>query len=141
MNWNLVFSVLWTGLRNSQTVARKFPELREDGTEILKTQGDMILDKSLMELCRAFTKELDVALFADSSTFAFTHEGCSTWIPAPFCRARFFEQTNDAFIYKDGSVTRIEDFCSITQYGTASSAVNPSSAAKNPTFVRQLSRW
>ena len=47
-----------------------FPEMNEDGAIeicVLKTQGDMILDKSLMELGGKglFTKELDVALLGN----------------------------------------------------------------------------
>ena len=57
----------------------EFPELCEDGAIeicVLKTQGDMILDKSLMELGGKglFTKELDVALLARfTSKIYFTH--------------------------------------------------------------------
>ena len=47
-----------------------FPEMNEDGAIeicVMKTQGDMILDKSLMELGGKglFTKELDVALLGN----------------------------------------------------------------------------
>ena len=50
-----------------ERLQEKFPELQEDGAIeicVLKTQGDMILDKSLMELGGKglFTKELDTAL-------------------------------------------------------------------------------
>jgi len=48
----------------------QFPELTQEGAIeicVMKTQGDMILDKSLMELGGKglFTKELDVALLAN----------------------------------------------------------------------------
>jgi len=48
----------------------KFTEMNEEGAIeicVMKTQGDMILDKSLMELGGKglFTKELDTALLAD----------------------------------------------------------------------------
>ena len=50
-----------------ELLMEKYPELTEEGAIeicVMKTQGDMILDKSLMELGGKglFTKELDTAL-------------------------------------------------------------------------------
>jgi hydroxymethylbilane synthase len=119
-----------------------FPELREDGTIeicVMKTQGDMILDKSLMELGGKglFTKELDVALLADEVDICVhSMKDVPTWIPdgtvLPCTLLR--EQTNDAFIYKDGSVTRIEDLPDGSVIGTASLRRQSQLMAKNPTF-------
>jgi hydroxymethylbilane synthase len=119
-----------------------FPELREDGTIeicVMKTQGDMILDKSLMELGGKglFTKELDVALLADEVDICVhSMKDVPTWIPdgtvLPCTLER--EQTNDAFIYKDGSVTRIEDLPDNSVIGTASLRRQSQLMAKNPTF-------
>ena len=119
-----------------------FPELREDGTIeicVMKTQGDMILDKSLMELGGKglFTKELDVALLADEVDICVhSMKDVPTWIPDGTvlpCTLRR-EQTNDAFIYKDGSVTRIEDLPDGSVIGTASLRRQSQLMAKNPTF-------
>jgi hydroxymethylbilane synthase len=119
-----------------------FPELREDGTIeicVMKTQGDMILDKSLMELGGKglFTKELDVALLADEVDICVhSMKDVPTWIPdgtvLPCTLER--EQTNDAFIYKDGSVTKIEDLPDNSVIGTASLRRQSQLMAKNPTF-------
>jgi hydroxymethylbilane synthase len=119
-----------------------FPELREDGTIeicVMKTQGDMILDKSLMELGGKglFTKELDVALLADEVDICVhSMKDVPTWIPdgtvLPCTLLR--EQTNDAFIYKDGSVTCIEDLPDHSVIGTASLRRQSQLMAKNPTF-------
>jgi hydroxymethylbilane synthase len=119
-----------------------FPELCEDGAIeicVLKTQGDMILDKSLMELGGKglFTKELDVALLADEVDICVhSMKDVPTWIPdgtvLPCTLPR--EQTNDAFIYKDGTVKRIEDLPDNSVIGTASLRRQSQLMAKNPTF-------
>jgi hydroxymethylbilane synthase len=119
-----------------------FPELCEDGAIeicVLKTQGDMILDKSLMELGGKglFTKELDVALLADEVDICVhSMKDVPTWIPEgtvlPCTLPR--EQTNDAFIYKDGTVKRIEDLPDNSVIGTASLRRQSQLMAKNPTF-------
>jgi hydroxymethylbilane synthase len=119
-----------------------FPELCEDGAIeicVLKTQGDMILDKSLMELGGKglFTKELDVALLADEVDICVhSMKDVPTWIPEgtvlPCTLPR--EQTNDAFIYKDGSVKTIEDLPDNSVIGTASLRRQSQLMAKNPTF-------
>jgi hydroxymethylbilane synthase len=65
----------------------EFPELCEDGAIeicVLKTQGDMILDKSLMELGGKglFTKELDTALLANEVDICVhSMKDVPTWLP------------------------------------------------------------
>jgi len=120
----------------------QFPELREDGAIeicVLKTQGDMILDKSLMELGGKglFTKELDTALLSNQVDICVhSMKDVPTWLPEgtvlPCNLPR--EDTNDAFIYKDGSVKRIEDLPDHSVIGTASLRRQAQLMAKNPTL-------
>jgi hydroxymethylbilane synthase len=104
----------------------EFEELRDDGMIeicVLKTQGDMVLDKSLMELGGKglFTKELDTALLGNEVDICVhSMKDVPTWIPEgtilPCNLPR--EETNDAFIYKDGTIKRIDWYCIITTTGT-----------------------
>lgn len=120
----------------------EFPELCEDGAIeicVLKTQGDMILDKSLMELGGKglFTKELDVALLGNEVDICVhSMKDVPTWLPEgtvlPCNLPR--EATNDAFIYKDGSIKRIEDLPDHSVIGTASLRRQAQLMAKNPTL-------
>jgi len=120
----------------------EFPELTEDGAIeicVLKTQGDMILDKSLMELGGKglFTKELDTALLGNEVDICVhSMKDVPTWLPdgtiLPCNLPR--EQTNDAFIYKDGSVKKIEDLPDHSVIGTASLRRQAQLMAKNPTL-------
>lgn len=120
----------------------QFEELRADGAIeicVLKTQGDMILDKSLMELGGKglFTKELDTALLSNQVDICVhSMKDVPTWLPEgtilPCNLPR--EDTNDAFIYKDGSVKRIEDLPDHSVIGTASLRRQAQIMAKNPTL-------
>lgn len=120
----------------------KFPELREDGAIeicVMKTQGDMILDKSLMELGGKglFTKELDTALLGNEVDICVhSMKDVPTWLPdgtvLPCNLPR--EDTNDAFIYKDGSVKTIEELPDNSVIGTASLRRQAQLMAKNPTL-------
>jgi len=119
-----------------------FPELNEEGAIeicVMKTQGDMILDKSLMELGGKglFTKELDTALLGNEVDICVhSMKDVPTWLPEgtvlPCTLPR--EQTNDAFIHKDGSVKRIEDLPDHSVIGTASLRRQAQIMAKNPTL-------
>lgn len=120
----------------------KFPELLEDGALeicVMKTQGDMILDKSLMELGGKglFTKELDTALLQNEVDICVhSMKDVPTWLPEgtvlPCTLPR--EDTNDAFIYKDGSVKTIDDLPDNSVIGTASLRRQAQLMAKNPTL-------
>ena len=120
----------------------EFPELEEDGALeicVMKTQGDMILDKSLMELGGKglFTKELDTALLGDEVDICVhSMKDVPTWLPdgtiLPCNLPR--EDTNDAFIYKDGTVKTIEELPDNSVIGTASLRRQAQLMAKNPTL-------
>lgn len=119
-----------------------FPELDADGAIeicVLKTQGDMILDKSLMELGGKglFTKELDTALLGNEVDICVhSMKDVPTWLPdgtiLPCTLPR--EDTNDAFIYKDGSVKSINELPDHSVIGTASLRRQAQLMAKNPTL-------
>lgn len=125
-----------------ERLQEKFPELQEDGAIeicVLKTQGDMILDKSLMELGGKglFTKELDTALLSNEVDICVhSMKDVPTWLPEgtilPCNLPR--EDTNDAFIYKDGSVKKIEELPDGSVIGTASLRRQSQLMSKNPTF-------
>jgi hydroxymethylbilane synthase len=120
----------------------QFAELREDGMIdiiTLKTQGDMVLDKSLMELGGKglFTKELDTALLNNEVDICVhSMKDVPTWLPdgtiLPCNLPR--EDTNDAFIYKDGTVKTIEELPNGSVIGTASLRRQAQLMAKNPTL-------
>eukprot|EP00549_Striatella_unipunctata_P023878 CAMPEP_0118702722 /NCGR_PEP_ID=MMETSP0800-20121206/18070_1 /TAXON_ID=210618 ORGANISM="Striatella unipunctata, Strain CCMP2910" /NCGR_SAMPLE_ID=MMETSP0800 /ASSEMBLY_ACC=CAM_ASM_000638 /LENGTH=329 /DNA_ID=CAMNT_0006603997 /DNA_START=163 /DNA_END=1152 /DNA_ORIENTATION=+ len=119
-----------------------FPELNEDDAIqicVMKTQGDMILDKSLMELGGKglFTKELDTALLGNEVDICVhSMKDVPTWLPEgtvlPCTLPR--EDTNDAFIHKDGSVKTIAELPDNSVIGTASLRRQAQLMAKNPTF-------
>lgn len=120
----------------------QFDELKADGMIeicVLKTQGDMILDKSLMELGGKglFTKELDTALLGNEVDICVhSMKDVPTWLPEgtilPCNLPR--EDTNDAFIYKDGSVKTIQDLPDHSVIGTASLRRQAQLMAQNPTL-------
>ncbi|KAL3799315.1 hypothetical protein HJC23_013040 [Cyclotella cryptica] len=105
-----------------------FPELAEDGAIeicVMKTQGDMILDKSLMELGGKglFTKELDTALLGNEVDICVhSMKDVPTWLPdgtvLPCNLPR--EDTNDAFITANGEIKTIADLPDGSVIGTAS---------------------
>eukprot|EP00571_Detonula_confervacea_P017181 CAMPEP_0172309946 /NCGR_PEP_ID=MMETSP1058-20130122/10985_1 /TAXON_ID=83371 /ORGANISM="Detonula confervacea, Strain CCMP 353" /LENGTH=361 /DNA_ID=CAMNT_0013022671 /DNA_START=113 /DNA_END=1198 /DNA_ORIENTATION=+ len=119
-----------------------FPELEEDGAIeicVMKTQGDMILDKSLMELGGKglFTKELDVALLGDEVDICVhSMKDVPTWLPdgtvLPCNLPR--EQTNDAFITANNEIKTIADLPDGSVIGTASLRRQSQLLAQNPTF-------
>ena len=122
--------------------------MNEDGAIeicVLKTQGDMILDKSLMELGGKglFTKELDTALLGNEVDICVhSMKDVPTWLPdgtiLPCNLPR--EDTNDAFIYKDGSVKTIEDLPDGSVIGTASLRRQAQLMAKNMNSQNNSSR-
>merc|ERR1719313_2833787 len=103
----------------------------------MKTQGDMILDKSLMELGGKglFTKELDVALLGNEVDICVhSMKDVPTWLPEgtvlPCNLPR--EDTNDAFISKKAA--SIQDLPDGAVIGTASLRRQAQLKAINPTF-------
>jgi hydroxymethylbilane synthase len=121
----------------------EFEELRADGAIeicVLKTQGDMVLDKSLMELGGKglFTKELDTALLSNQVDICVhSMKDVPTWLPdgtvLPCNLPR--EDTNDAFISRDPeNIKRIEDLPDGSVIGTASLRRQAQLLAKNPTL-------
>lgn len=120
----------------------KYPELSEDGAIeicVMKTQGDMILDKSLMELGGKglFTKELDTALLGDEVDICVhSMKDVPTWLPdgtvLPCTLER--EDTNDAFISGDEDIQCLDDLPDNAVIGTASLRRQAQLMAKNPTW-------
>lgn len=121
----------------------QFPELTQEGAIeicVMKTQGDMILDKSLMELGGKglFTKELDVALLANEVDICVhSMKDVPTWIPdgtiLPCTLER--EDTNDAFISGSEEVKCLDDLPDNAVIGTASLRRQAQLMAKNPTWT------
>jgi len=119
----------------------EFPELEEDGAIeicVMKTQGDMILDKSLMELGGKglFTKELDTALLGDEVDICVhSMKDVPTWLPdgtvLPCNLPR--EDTNDAFITANGIKT-VKDLPDGSVIGTASLRRQAQLLSQNPTL-------
>ncbi len=119
-----------------------FPELEEDGAIeicVMKTQGDMILDKSLMELGGKglFTKELDTALLGNEVDICVhSMKDVPTWLPEgtvlPCNLPR--EETNDAFITANGEIKKIADLPDNSVIGTASLRRQAQILAQNPTL-------
>jgi hydroxymethylbilane synthase len=120
----------------------KFPELNEEGAIeicVMKTQGDMILDKSLMELGGKglFTKELDTALLGNEVDICVhSMKDVPTWLPdgtvLPCNLPR--EDTNDAFISGDENVKCLDDLPDNAVIGTASLRRQAQLMARNPTW-------
>jgi len=119
-----------------------FPELEEEGAIeicVMKTQGDMILDKSLMELGGKglFTKELDTALLGDEVDICVhSMKDVPTWLPEgtvlPCNLPR--EETNDAFISGNPDIKSIADLPDNSVIGTASLRRQAQLLAQNPTL-------
>ncbi|KAL7438594.1 hypothetical protein ACHAXH_009285 [Discostella pseudostelligera] len=119
-----------------------FPELEAEGAIeicVMKTQGDMILDKSLMELGGKglFTKELDTALLGNEVDICVhSMKDVPTYLPAgtvlPCNLPR--EETNDAFITANGEIKRIADLPDGSVIGTASLRRQAQLLSQNPTL-------
>jgi len=125
-----------------ELLMENYPELKEDGAIeicVMKTQGDMILDKSLMELGGKglFTKELDTALLGDEVDICVhSMKDVPTWLPEgtvlPCTLER--EDTNDAFISGSDEVKCLDDLPDNAIIGTASLRRQAQLMAKNPTW-------
>mmetsp|Transcript_12328 Transcript_12328/g.40315 ORF Transcript_12328/g.40315 Transcript_12328/m.40315 type:complete len:342 (+) Transcript_12328:45-1070(+) len=118
----------------------QFEELREEGAIelcIMKTQGDMILDKPLSEIGGKglFTKELDTALLTDQVDICVhSMKDVPTWIPEttilPCTLER--EDTRDVFISKKART--LGDLPDGSVIGSASLRRQAQILAKNPTL-------
>jgi hydroxymethylbilane synthase len=125
-----------------ELLMEKYPELTEEGAIqicVMKTQGDMILDKSLMELGGKglFTKELDTALLGDEVDICVhSMKDVPTWLPdgtvLPCTLER--EDTNDAFISGSDEIKCLDDLPDDAVIGTASLRRQAQLMAKNPTW-------
>lgn len=118
-----------------------FPnELSEEGAveiKIIKTTGDMILDKALSEIGGKglFTKELDVALLSkEVDICVHSMKDVPTWLPEgtilPCNLPR--EDTRDVFI--SNKAERLEDLPDGSVIGSASLRRQAQIMAKNPTL-------
>jgi hydroxymethylbilane synthase len=125
-----------------ELLMENFEELKEEGAIeicVMKTQGDMILDKSLMELGGKglFTKELDTALLGDEVDICLhSMKDVPTWLPdgtvLPCNLER--EDTNDAFISGSEDIQCLDDLPDNAVIGTASLRRQAQLMAKNPTW-------
>merc|ERR1719410_1516615 len=119
-----------------------FPEMSDEGAieiNIKKTQGDMILDKSLMELGGKglFTKELDDALLGgEVDICVHSMKDVPTWLPEGTVLPCNFprEDTNDAFITKDNEYKSISELPDGSVIGTASLRRQAQILSQNPTL-------
>jgi porphobilinogen deaminase len=125
-----------------ELLMEKYPELKPEGAIeicVMKTQGDMILDKSLMELGGKglFTKELDTALLnKEVDICVHSMKDVPTWLPEgtvlPCNLER--EDTNDAFISGSEDIKCLDDLPDNAVIGTASLRRQAQLMAKNPTW-------
>mmetsp|Transcript_7094 Transcript_7094/g.7741 ORF Transcript_7094/g.7741 Transcript_7094/m.7741 type:complete len:373 (-) Transcript_7094:72-1190(-) len=125
-----------------ELLMENFDELKQEGAIeicVMKTQGDMILDKSLMELGGKglFTKELDTALLGDEVDICVhSMKDVPTWLPEgtvlPCNLER--EDTNDAFISGSEEIKCLDDLPDNAVIGTASLRRQAQLMAKNPTW-------
>ena len=123
-----------------QLLMDNFEELSSEGAIqlcIMKTQGDMILDKALSEIGGKglFTKELDVALLGDEVDICVhSMKDVPTWlVPGTILPCNLpREDTRDAFISpKCDGVASLPDYAVI---GSASLRRQAQLLAKNPTL-------
>jgi len=117
-----------------------WPELKEEGAIqicIMKTQGDMILDKALSEIGGKglFTKELGVALLGDEVDICVhSMKDVPTWLPEKTVLPCMLERedTRDVFISPD--YKSLEDLPDGSVIGSASLRRQSQILAKNPTL-------
>lgn len=124
-------------------LAEAFPgELSDEGAveiKVIKTTGDMVLDKALKELGGKglFTKELDVALLnGDVDICVHSMKDVPTWlVPGTILPCNLpREDTRDAFISSGGKVSKPSELPDGSVIGTASLRRQAQLLAKNPTL-------
>ena len=120
----------------------KFEELAADGAVqvcVMKTSGDMILDKALKEIGGKglFTKELDVALLnKEVDICVHSMKDVPTWlVPGTVLPCNLpREDTRDVFISADPKYKTITDLPDGSVIGSASLRRQSQILAKNPTL-------
>lgn len=124
-------------------LAEAFPdELGDDSAveiKVIKTTGDMVLDKALKELGGKglFTKELDVSLLnGDVDICVHSMKDVPTWlVPGTILPCNLpREDTRDAFISAGGKYSKPSDLPDGSVIGTASLRRQAQLLAKNPTL-------
>jgi len=124
-------------------LAEAFPDelAADDAVEIkvIKTTGDMVLDKALKELGGKglFTKELDVSLLnGDVDICVHSMKDVPTWlVPGTILPCNLpREDTRDAFISAGGKYTKPSELPDGSVIGTASLRRQAQLLAKNPTL-------
>jgi len=106
---------------------------------VIKTTGDMVLDKALKELGGKglFTKELDVSLLnGDVDVCVHSMKDVPTWlVPGTVLPCNLpREDTNDAFISAGGKYSKPSELPDGSVIGTASLRRQAQLLAKNPTL-------
>eukprot|EP00613_Pedinella_sp_CCMP2098_P005018 CAMPEP_0171606876 /NCGR_PEP_ID=MMETSP0990-20121206/8019_1 /TAXON_ID=483369 /ORGANISM="non described non described, Strain CCMP2098" /LENGTH=346 /DNA_ID=CAMNT_0012169787 /DNA_START=119 /DNA_END=1159 /DNA_ORIENTATION=+ len=123
-------------------LGEEFPELAEEGAVdiiVLKTSGDMILDKALKEIGGKglFTKELDVALLSNEVDICVhSMKDVPTWlVPGTILPCNLpREDTRDVFISQDNKYKSIKDLPDGSVIGSASLRRQCQILAINPTL-------
>lgn len=124
-------------------LAEAFPnELADDNAvqiKVIKTTGDMVLDKALKELGGKglFTKELDVSLLnGDVDICVHSMKDVPTWlVPGTVLPCNLpREDTRDAFISAGGKYTKPSELPNGSVIGTASLRRQAQLRANNPTL-------
>jgi len=130
-------------MRQKKRLAEAFPdELGDDKAveiKVIKTTGDMVLDKALKELGGKglFTKELDVSLLnGDVDICVHSMKDVPTWlVPGTILPCNLpREDTRDAFISSGGKVSKPSELPDGSIIGTASLRRQAQLLAKNPTL-------
>jgi len=123
-----------------QLLMDNFDELKADGAIelcIMKTQGDMILDKALSEIGGKglFTKELDVALLGDEVDICVhSMKDVPTWLPAGTVLPCMLEREDTRDVFISPSATGLAGLKDGSVIGSASLRRQAQILAKNPTL-------
>jgi len=117
-----------------------FAELKEEGAIeicIMKTQGDMILDKALSEIGGKglFTKELDVALLGDEVDICVhSMKDVPTWLPEGTVLPCHLEREDTRDVFISPTAKSLRDLPDGSVIGSASLRRQAQIMAMNPTL-------
>jgi len=123
-----------------QLLMDNFEELSSEGAIqlcIMKTQGDMILDKALSEIGGKglFTKELDVALLGDEVDICVhSMKDVPTWLPDGTVLPCMLEREDTRDVFISPSATSLSGLKDGSVIGSASLRRQAQILAKNPTL-------